>query len=82
MTRPVGRHDEPKPGQVWSILATGIGPGRTEFTIAEVKPDASGQPHAYGRTRHGREIRMSVTTLRAGRRGARLLREADGSPVE
>ncbi len=61
-----------EPGQVWSIVA--IMGGRTELSITRIEP-----PIAHGVTPAGRALTIEVRTLAKHFRGARLLRNADGS---
>jgi hypothetical protein len=79
----MGKHWDVQVGQVWSVMASNVGIGRTEFTVDEVKPDAAGVLSAFGHAASGKRIHhVSVVTLRAGRRGARLIRHADGRLAE
>jgi hypothetical protein len=60
---------------VWSVLDTHR--QRVEFTVKRVATE-NGERRAFGVLASGREHSFTVSALARGRRGARLLRSADG----
>lgn len=73
-------HHEPAVGQTWLI---NDGMGRNyELTIQRLGLGPSGISRAFGVTGGGKPSGVDVSTLRRGMRGSRLVRHADGTPVE
>ena len=66
-------------GQTWSVLANNS-LDRYEFAVDRI--DRSEHPaYVIGHTATGKPTRIPLATLQQGRRGARLVRDATGTPV-
>jgi hypothetical protein len=74
-TQPKPTHVDPEVGQVWSVSSQ-FG-GFVEFRIDRIGRRPRGELRAYGKSMAtGKCVSFLVSTLRDGRRGARLVKDA------
>ncbi len=66
-------------GQTWSVLANNS-LDRYEFAVDRIDRDER-PAYAIGHTATGKSVRVPLATLQKGQRGARIVRDATGTPV-